>query len=34
MNNKSIVLNVLHALSDGKISHLYKSEFNKTSEKK
>ena len=30
MNNKSIVLNVLHAHSDGKISHLYKSEFNKT----
>ena len=33
MNNKSIALNVLHTHSDGKISHLYKSEFNKTREK-
>ena len=29
-NNKSIALNVLHIQSDGKLSHLYKSEFNKT----
>ena len=33
MNNKSIAVNVLNAHSDGKISHLYKSEFNKTREK-
>ena len=33
MNNKSIALNVLHTHSDGKISYLYKSEFNKTREK-
>ena len=29
MNNKSIALNLLHTRSDEKISHLYKSEFNK-----
>ena len=33
INNKSIALNVLHTQSDEKISHLYKSEFNKTREK-
>ena len=34
MNNKSIAMNVLYVQSDtGKISHLYKSEFNKTREK-
>ena len=33
MNNKSIALNVLHTQSDEKISHLCKSEFNKTREK-
>ena len=37
MNNKSIALNVLHVLNNKynkrKISHLYKSEFNKTREK-
>ena len=33
MNNKSTALNVLHTHCDGKISHLYKSEFNKTREK-
>ena len=33
MNNKSIAINVLNAHSDGKISHLYKYEFNKTREK-
>ena len=33
MNNKSIALNVLHTHSDGKISYLYTSEFNKTREK-
>ena len=33
MNNKSIALSVLHTQSDGKISHLYRSEFNKTREK-
>ena len=33
MNNKSIALNVLYTHSDGKISHLHKSEFNKTREK-
>ena len=30
MNNKSVALNVLHTHSDEKISHFYKSEFNKT----
>ena len=33
MNNKPIALNVLHTHSYEKISHLYKSEFNKTREK-
>ena len=34
MNNKSIAMNVLHVQPDtGKISHLYKSELNKTREK-
>ena len=33
MNNKSIALNVLHTHSNEKISHFYKSEFNKTKEK-
>ena len=33
MNNKSIALNVLECNSQQKISHLYKSEFNKTREK-
>ena len=33
MNNKSIALNVLHAHSNEKISHFYKSEFKKTREK-
>ena len=32
MNNKSIALNVLYIQSDEKISHLYKSGFNKTRE--
>ena len=32
MNNKSVALNVLQA-NEQKISHLYKSEFNKTREK-
>ena len=30
MSNKSMALNILHTDSDGKISHLYKFEFNKT----
>ena len=33
MNNKSMSLNILH-VNEQKISHLYKSEFNKTREKK
>ena len=32
MNNKSIALNILQ-VNEQKISHLYKSEFNKTGEK-
>ena len=33
MNNKSIALNILHAQGNTrKISHVYKSEFNKTRE--
>ena len=32
MNNKSVALNILQ-FNEQKISHLYKSEFNKTSEK-
>ena len=33
MNNKSIALNVLHIQSNEKISHCYKSEFNKIRER-
>ena len=33
MNNKLIALNVFHTEKQGKISHLYKSEFHKTREK-
>ena len=33
MNNKSIALNVLEFNEQQKISHYYKSEFNKTREK-
>ena len=34
MNNKSIAINILYVPSDtGKISYLYKCEFNKTREK-
>ena len=33
MNNKSIALNVLYVEKQGKIGHLYKSEFNETREK-
>ena len=34
MNNKSFAMNVLYVQSDtGKISYLFKSEFNKTKEK-
>ena len=34
MNNKSIALNVLQVNEEQKISHLYKSKFNKTRENK
>ena len=33
MNNKSIALNILQVNNKKKISHFYKSEFNKTREK-
>ena len=33
MNNKSIALNGLHVTNNEKISHLYKSGFNKTRER-
>ena len=34
MNNESIALNVLYTVKQQKISHLYKSEYNKTREKR
>ena len=34
MNNKSIALNIVQVTTEQKISHYYKSEFNKTRENK